>query len=61
MKNLPFVIWMLGYPLVIAIERYLMYLQNPEIFASPPVEFITYVCALSIWIYIGKLVYVKEK
>ena len=55
MENLPFVIWMLGYPLVWSIGEYL----KKERSVSPGAKGLAALSSLVIWIYFGMKLYVK--
>jgi len=56
MKNLPFVIWVLGWPLVRSIELYIeRYLLKEE--DSKETKVIGAIIFIVVWIWIGSLLY----
>jgi len=59
MKNLSFVLWMLGYPIVIAIDGYLGFLKGKTY--SDHVNFWAALIVIIIWITVGKMLYEKRK
>ena len=59
MKNLVFVIWMLGYPLVISIGDYLSSFSPKENY-SQPVIILAALTVVIIWGYVGWLLYEKD-
>jgi len=58
MRNLPFVLWMIGYLLVVSVRDYLSYLQGDRF--SSTVEGIAALFILVIWVYVGTLLYEKR-
>jgi hypothetical protein len=57
MRNLVFVIWMLGWPLINNLEH----LWNPRLAAySGDVKIIDALILITIWVWIGKLLYEKK-
>ena len=61
MKNLVFVIWMLGYPLVVSIGNYLS--SSPEERYSQPaaaLATLTVIIVIIIWGWVGWLLYEKD-
>lgn len=59
MRNLPFVIWMLGLPLIKCIDAFVFKYFLEKTY-SDDVEVISAIIFLIIWIFIGILVYEKE-
>src|SRR3989338_2720657 len=55
MRNLPFVLWMVGYPLVISIENYLSHLRGDK-YDSITKE-IAALFGLVTWVYVGTRLY----
>ena len=59
MKNLPFVVWMLGFPLFSSVSDYLTFLQG-KIY-SDTVEAIMTLISLIIWGFVGYKLYEPHK
>ena len=59
MRNFAFVLWMIGFPLATSVGRYLSFLQGEN--DSLTVEPYTAFAALLIWIFVGILLYEKNK
>lgn len=60
MKNLAFVLWMLGWPIVVNINEYLYYLTTNKVY-SDETEFVSAIINLIIWIGIGVRLYEKKE
>lgn len=58
MKNLPFVIWMLGFPLTITIDKFVCEYLIKKTYSDSS-EAIALIIFLIIWIVVGKLLYEK--
>lgn len=61
MENLSFVIWMVGYSLTSTISTYCFWLHDKSMI-KPAAEWtygITSLIHILIWIYVGKLLYVR--
>ena len=59
MKNLPFVLWMLGFPVLWSMSDYLAFLQGktyPDVVVG-----IGGAIMLAIWTFVGSKLYEKEK
>ncbi|MBF4991059.1 hypothetical protein [Methylophilus sp. QUAN] len=59
MKNLPFVLWMLLFPLVISIGSYFDFLSNGSVIshASEKAELTNGLFIFVVWIFVGYLTY----
>lgn len=57
MDNLPFVIWMIGYPLVNTLSLYFAHLRGEEY--SEGTKFLGAVITLVVWVYVATLLYHK--
>ena len=55
MEKIPYVLWMLGWPLVSSLSDYLSHLQGRR-FSYSTIGFAT-ILSLVIWIYVGSLLY----
>lgn len=59
MRNLPFVLWTVGYALIVSGDsRYLLYLEGNR--HSSTAEEIAALIVLAIWVYIGNIIYNKR-
>jgi len=58
MNKLPFVLWMLGWPLITEISNYLMYLKG-HVYSSEA-ELITAILEYAVWIIIGIISYERK-
>ncbi len=61
MKNLTFVIWMLGYPITSNLSSYLTHLATGIQHTDPLVLFLSAITNLIIWFYVGYKLYVPPK
>jgi hypothetical protein len=57
MENLPFVIWLIGYPLVNTLSLYSAYLRGEEY--DEGTKFLGAVTIIVIWVYVATLLYHK--
>lgn len=60
MKNLPFVLWMLLYPLIITLSEYLCYLATNIRYTDTTLRGLTGLTELIIWFYVGYKLYVPN-
>lgn len=59
MRNLSFVFWMLGFPLVCSIGKYLTRAEYHEY--SVEVRGVSSLIVLAIWFFVGKLLYEEKE
>ena len=59
MKNLPFVLWMLGYPLVIIMEKHLRKDNKDNDSVSEEAKLLAAIANIVAWICIGHMIYEK--
>jgi hypothetical protein len=59
MNNLSFVLWMLGFPLVMSIDSYLSSIKRNKEENRKVDEWFSSIVTVAIWFYIGSLLYVK--
>ena len=57
MKNLPFVLWMLFYPLTIELSSYLSYLRTHRTITNPNVMLVGTLICIFIWLFVGYKLY----
>lgn len=57
MKNIMFVVWMIGYPLMHTITDYIYFKMEGKKEYSPEVNFLTACTVLFTWYYIGYKLY----
>lgn len=60
MKNLPFVLWMLLYPLIVALSEYLCYLATNIRHTDTTLRGLTGITEIIIWFYVGYKLYVPN-